>query len=189
MRYLVLGALLAGCASAGYAQQEDTPVHITPRVPERVQPGSRSRADVPNSSEQKKADEDVAGPISEGQSSSRETKIDLAPPKGERNKYPDSDVSEDVQEVKPWDPHKAQKDIEVGDFYYKRDNYRGAYARYQDALVWQENNAEAMWKAGLSSEKLGDKAAAARYYARYLKTLPHGDHAAEAQNKLAQVER
>lgn len=173
-------------AVSGFAQQEETPVHITPRVPERVQ-RSQDKAVVPNTTEEKKAEEDVAGPMSPGDSSSRETKIDLSAPQEEKNKYPDSDVSGDVQEVKPWDPHKAQKDIEVGDYYYNRGSYRGAAARYEDALAWQDNNAEAMWKAALTSEKLGDKDSAKRYYASYIKTLPRGEHAEEAQKALSRL--
>src|SRR5580704_582633 len=79
-----------------------------------------------------------------GESSSRDTKIDISPPKDDDRNHPLSGtavsdaeaeaVPSDVQEVHPWNPHQAAKDVEVGDFYFKRKNYHAALARYQDAL-------------------------------------------------------
>ena len=44
----------------------------------------------------------------------------------------------DVSEFHPWNPHKAAKDIEVGDYYFKeRKNYRAAADRYREALALQ----------------------------------------------------
>src|SRR4051812_37258052 len=62
-----------------------------------------------------------------GESSSKDNKIDLSAPKGDDVKHSDPDYdASDVMEAKPWNPHKAEKDIEVGDFYAKRKNYRAA---------------------------------------------------------------
>src|SRR5438067_11221923 len=71
----------------------------------------------------------------QGESSSKDNKIDLSPPKGDDIEHADSeDDSSDVMETKPWNPHKAAKDIEVGDFYAKRKNYKAAVSRYREAL-------------------------------------------------------
>ena len=181
---VAISLLLAAASSApAVAQQDQDPVHITPRVEPKYGPKKTADADkhIGNSESTAPA---IAQPVAPDESSSRDTRIDIKPPKNEDDAYPDSDVSNDVNEVKPWDPHKAQKDIEVGDYYYKRGNYKGAFMRYDDALKWQDNNAEAMWKAGDSAEKLKMPDAAARYYAGYLKTLPNGDHAAQARQRL-----
>src|SRR6266487_4137221 len=79
-----------------------------------------------------------------GESSSRDTRIDISPPKNDAKDHPNStsaveDVEadtppDDVQEFHPWDPHKAIKDIEVGDFYFKKKNYRAALDRYRKEL-------------------------------------------------------
>src|SRR6266568_3653713 len=80
------------------------------------------------------------------ESSSRDTRIDISPPKDDAKNHPNSksavaDLEEadrpdasDVQEFHPWNPMKALKDIEVGDFYFKRRNYRAALDRYKEAL-------------------------------------------------------
>ncbi len=184
MKYGRAILFIAMVCIAAHGQQEQGDVHITPRVPEKIQKPRRDKPQqAPNDKDKQ---DDVAGPITPGDSSSRETKIDLSAPKDEQRAYPESDISSDVQEVHPWDPHKAQKDVEVGDFYFKRGNYRGAMMRYESALKWQDNNAEAMFKAGQTAEKLKDRDGASRFYADYLKTLPHGEHADEARKAIAQ---
>jgi hypothetical protein len=64
------------------------------------------------------------------ESSSRDGSIDISPPKDDAKKHPyskaavadsEADASDkpensDVQEVRPWNPMKAMKDVEVGDF-------------------------------------------------------------------------
>ncbi|HEV7219954.1 MAG TPA: hypothetical protein VGN39_13860, partial [Terriglobales bacterium] len=95
------------------------------------------------------------------ESSSRDTKIDLSPPKDDAKDHPFSDAADsdagdastDSPSFHPWDPHKAAKDVEVGDFYFKRKNYRAAIARYQDALLWKDNDADANFRLGQALEK------------------------------------
>ncbi len=79
------------------------------------------------------------------ESSSKDTRIDLTPPKDDQKNHPMSGVAisdaeesaSDVQEFHPWDPHKAAKNVEVGDFYFKRKNYRAALDRYKEALIYK----------------------------------------------------
>ena len=49
----------------------------------------------------------------------------------------DDSAPGDVQEFHPYDPHRASKDIEVGDFYFKKKNYGAALERYREALLLQ----------------------------------------------------
>jgi tetratricopeptide (TPR) repeat protein len=129
-----------------------------------------------------------------GESSSRDTKIDIAPPKDDEKSHPLSGsavsdaqmdaVPTDVQEFHPWDPHKAAKDVEVGDFYFKRKNYRAALGRYEDALLWKNNDAVANFRMAECFEKLKNPDDAAKHYQEYLKILPHGPLAEEAQKAV-----
>lgn len=129
------------------------------------------------------------------QSSSKDTRIDLSPPADDAKKHPQSgaaitdaqDTNTDVQEFQPWDPHKAAKDIEVGDFYYKRKNYRAALERYKEALVYKPNDAVANFRLGECLEKTGNTDEAILHYEAYLKILPHGPLAADAQKALERL--
>ena len=131
-----------------------------------------------------------------GESSSRDTRIDLSPPKDDAKNHPysgaavsdaEAEMSPDVQEFRPWDPHKALKDIEVGDFYLKRKNYRAALDRYQEALVWKPNDAIANFRIAQCFEKLNQPQEARNHYEEYLKILPHGPLSAEAQKGLEKL--
>jgi tetratricopeptide (TPR) repeat protein len=131
-----------------------------------------------------------------GESSSRDTRIDLSPPKDDAKNHPysgaavsdaEAEMSPDVQEFHAWDPHKALKDIEVGDFYLKRKNYRAALDRYQEALVWKPNDAIANFRMAQCFEKLDQPQEARTHYEEYLKILPHGPLSAEAQKGLEKL--
>lgn len=120
-----------------------------------------------------------------GQSSSKDTQIDLSPPPDDM-KHEGADVT-GVTEFHAYDPHKAAKNVEVGDYYYKRKNYRAAESRYQEALQWKPNDAEATFRLAQAEEKLGKKEDAVKNYQAYLKILPEGDYSAEAKSGIGRL--
>jgi tetratricopeptide (TPR) repeat protein len=129
------------------------------------------------------------------ESSSKDTRVDLSPPKDDAKNHPMSgsavsdaqDASSDVQEFQSWDPHKAAKDVEVGDFYFKRKNYRAALGRYKEALAYKPNDAVANFRLAECLEKMGNPAEALTHYQEYLKILPHGPLSADAQKALERL--
>ena len=133
----------------------------------------------------------------EEESSSRDTRVDVRPPKDDAKNHPNSkaavadlDLANDVpdnsgvQEFHPWNPMKALKDIEVGDYYFKRKNYKAALDRYKEALYYKDNDAVASFRLAVCQEKVGDKAQARKYYEQYLKILPEGPLAKDAHASL-----
>jgi len=129
------------------------------------------------------------------QSSSKDTQVDLSPPKDDAKTHPRSavtisdaeDSASDVEELHPWDPHKAAKDVEVGDFYFKRKNYRAARDRYKEALFYKPNDAVANFRLAECQEKMGNPAEAISHYQEYLKILPQGPFANDAQKALERL--
>jgi len=177
MKQLIVGmvwVLLAGWAAAQQYPPEDFPAQL----PAKRQTNTKfpSTDNVPPRSL------DAAG-----ESSSKETKIDLGPPIGDAKAHPNSGVADDILELRSYNPHKAQKAIEVGDFYFRRDNYRAALNRYQEALQWKPDDAEATFKSALSFEKLGRLQEARARYEAYLKLLPDGPHAKEARKAISKL--
>jgi tetratricopeptide (TPR) repeat protein len=130
------------------------------------------------------------------ESSSKDTRVDLSPPKDDEKNHPMSgaavsdakDAASDVQELHPWDPHKAAKDVEVGDFYFKKKNYRAAMERYKEALVYKPNDAIANFRLGECLEKTGNPQEATSHYQEYLKILPHGPLSQDAQKALERLD-
>ena len=117
------------------------------------------------------------------ESSSKEPQIPLPP-------MPGSEASEsaEVQEFRRYNPHKADKDVEVGDFYFKRGNYRAAESRYAEALLYMSHHAAATYKLAEAQEKLAKTAEARSNYQKYLKILPKGEYAEEAKKALARLD-
>ncbi len=74
----------------------------------------------------------------------------------------------DVHELHPFNPYRAAKDNEVGDYYYKRKNYKAALARYQDALTFKENDALANFHMAQCYEKLDQPEEAITHFKEYL---------------------
>lgn len=124
-------------------------------------------------------------PSAAGESSSRSSIIDLSPPPADRNREPDP--YSDVSELQKWDPHRAAKNVEVGDYYFKRGNYPAALSRYQEALEWKSNDAIATFRLAETEEKLGQPDQARRYYQQYLQILPRGPLADDARHALARL--
>jgi tetratricopeptide (TPR) repeat protein len=129
-----------------------------------------------------------------GESSSRDTRIDLSPPPNDAKDHPYSNVpsagaddAADVQEFHPFDPHRALKDIEVGDFYFKKKNYRAALDRYREALFYKPNDALANFRMAQALEKLSQSDEAVEHYQEYLRILPNGPLSEEAHKALEKL--
>jgi len=163
-----------------------------PQSADQPQPRSDNVSQVPKNAPPHSADRDREA----GVSSTRDTRIDISPPRDDASKHPESVTDPDstdtddsaaesgVQEFHPWDPHKALKDIEVGDFYFKRKNYRAALDRYKEALIYKNNDAMANFRMAQCLEKLDRPDEARLHYENYLKILPHGPLAEEAHRAL-----
>jgi tetratricopeptide (TPR) repeat protein len=151
------------------------------------------------SSDQSVSDQAVAAARQAEESSSHDTRIDISPPKDDDKNHPGSKSAVDsleitpgedntgVQEFHPWSPMKALKNIEVGDFYFKRKNYKAALERYKGALDFKPGDAVATFRVAECEEKLGDKTDAKEFYEQYLKILPEGPYAKDARASLVRL--
>src|SRR5271157_1692361 len=171
LRILILAIVCFCLYGTALAQSNEEEGPIT-RVPvDRSAPAPKDNRKAPPRSDQLAPDE----------SSSKQTQIDVSPPSGDA-KHVDADS--ELNEFHPWDPHKAAKCIEVGDFYSKQGNYRAAISRYQEALEWKPKDAEATYKLGEAQEKSGDLSGALDNYRAYLKILPGGPYADKAHKGI-----
>ena len=205
MRSWFLFVLLAGSV-AGWAQSS-APSNTPPsssapansQAPNSAsslpsEPAPRTPNLAPPRSDRVNADELGDEP---GESSSKDSPIDLSPPPGDAKAHPDSsDIlmdetvapdNSDVSEFHPWNPHKSAKDVEVGDFYFKRKNYRAAEDRYREALFYKENDAQATFRLAVCLEKLNQPDEASKEYETYLKILPHGEEAEKAEKAIQRL--
>ena len=128
MRRLLLSCLLL-CSACAYAQRS---------------------SDLPPNAQPPRSD---SGPA---ESSSKQTLIDISPPRDDIMSHPDSEIP-DVMETHPWNPLKAMKDVEVGNYYMRQKNYQAALSRFCEALIYKPKDAAATYRLGIALDKLGHK--------------------------------
>jgi tetratricopeptide (TPR) repeat protein len=161
---LIPGLLLLAAFSVAQAQdrsQDDQP-HIQPK-------------NLPQPKEE---------PQQQGESSSKDSEINLETPGRSSSGGPPSSI----QETLPYDPHKAAKDIEVGQYYLKRKNYRAALDRFNEALLYKPNDAEAIFHLAQTQEKLELYALAYQNYHSYLTIFKEGPYVKDTQEAMKRIE-
>lgn len=206
IRAAIVLALSGLCALPGTAAQSQKPDPASPPSDGAQQsstPQLKQRPAKPEPTEPYKDEDGLIHRPNPGESSSKSEPVDLTPPDGDDKAHPSSEEAvreaEDaagllegdeiggIQEFHPFDPHKAQKDIEVGDFYFKRENYRAALDRYEEALYYKNNDAIATYKLAVCQEKVGESDDARKSYQAYLKILPEGPSAEDARKALVRL--
>lgn len=98
---------------------------------------------------------------------------------------------EEDQSVAPtqysFNPLQSQREVGVGNDYFKRGSYRAAAGRFREATKWNEKNAEAWLRLGEASEKTKDKDAAREAYTKYLDLASDAKNAAEIQRRVQKL--
>jgi tetratricopeptide (TPR) repeat protein len=88
-----------------------------------------------------------------------------------------------------WDPLRAEKDLEVGQYYMKRGDYDAAIDRFSDAIEAKPGYAVPFRFLGEAQEKKGAKKKAIKSYQRYLDLVPHADDADKIRKKIEKLQR
>jgi tetratricopeptide (TPR) repeat protein len=86
-----------------------------------------------------------------------------------------------------FNPLQAEKDLRVGNYYFKKGSYRAAALRFRRATKWNDGFAEAWLRLGEAEEKQKDAQAAKEAYAKYLDLSPDAKNAAEIRKKLEKL--
>ena len=164
---VALAAMLAGIAgaqqppSAPLPPDEDSPIKAAPR------PTLRKDADQP--------------PQSNAQQGGKSSSSDDALP-------PDEDASSAAATEKvAFNPVQSKKFVGVGDFYFKKGDYKAAAQRYRDATRYNDANSEAWLKLGEAEEKRESPKTARAAYDKYLQLAPKAKNAAEIKKRLEKL--
>ncbi len=82
---------------------------------------------------------------------------------------------------------RVEDDLRVGHFYFRDGDYKGATARYQDALTHDPDSADAHFGLAEVLLKQNKRAEAAVHLQRYLELAPDDDHTKDARKMLAKL--
>jgi len=109
------------------------------------------------------------------------------PPPPEENQLPPEEDKAKIQEQYSFNPLKSNKDVSVGEFYFKKNDYKAAAGRFREATKWNDGNAEAWLRLGDAEEKMHDAKAAREAWEKYLMLAPDAKNSAEVRKKLERL--
>jgi tetratricopeptide (TPR) repeat protein len=97
---------------------------------------------------------------------------------------PEEDVTVNPKTEYVLNPLQAEKEIRIGNYYYKKGSNKAAMRRYEEAVKWDPNSAEGWYKLGEARSKLGDDKGAREAWTKYLEVEPDGKHVSYVKKRL-----
>jgi tetratricopeptide (TPR) repeat protein len=114
-------------------------------------------------------------------------------PKKPDKKHKSDAATQNAPDQPSWDPLRAEKDIEVGQYYMRKGDVDAAIDRFQDATTAKPGYAIPFRYLGDAQEKKGLRKEAIKSYSRYLDLYPHAEDGDKIRKKIdklrSQVER
>jgi tetratricopeptide (TPR) repeat protein len=112
--------------------------------------------------------------------------------KPDKKKQSDN-ATQNAPDQPTWDPLRAEKDLEVGQYYMHKGDVDAAIDRFQDATTAKPGYAIPFRYLGEAQEKKGLKRQAIQSYSRYLELYPHAEDGDKIRKKIdklrSEVER
>jgi tetratricopeptide (TPR) repeat protein len=115
-----------------------------------------------------------------------------APPATPSEKKPQpktnkDNATESSDDQPKWDPQRAEKDIEVGQYYMRKGDVDAAIDRFTDATVAKPGYAVPFKYLGEAQEKKGQKKPAIKSYQRYLDLYPKAEDAEKIKKRIEKL--
>jgi tetratricopeptide (TPR) repeat protein len=107
-----------------------------------------------------------------------------APPAAQPGEPPEEDAGLIPKEY-AFNPLQATKEIKIGNFYFKKGNFRAAALRFEEATKWNPGDAEAWSRLGDAREKLKDKKGAREARQKSVELAADPKLTEETKKKLA----
>src|SRR6516162_2151889 len=107
-------------------------------------------------------------------------------PKPKPNSSSDN-ATKNAPEQPSWDPLRAEKDLEVGQYYMHKGDVDAAIDRFEDATLAKPGYAVPFRYLGEAQEKKGLKREAIKSYTRYLDLFPHADDKSKIEKKIEKL--
>ena len=104
-------------------------------------------------------------------------------PKSAAKKKKDT-ATQNAPDQPAWDPLRAEKDLEVGQYYMKKGDVDAAIDRFQDATLAKPGYAIPFRFLGEAQEKKGLRKQAVKSYQRYLDLYPHAEDGGKVRKKI-----
>lgn len=110
------------------------------------------------------------------------------PPVSDQEEVPkEEDESLTTSKEYSFNPLQAQKEIRVGNYYFKKGAYRAAAMRFREATKWNSGDAEAWLRLGEAAEKQKDDKTIKEAFSKYLELAADAKDAPEIRKKLEKL--
>jgi tetratricopeptide (TPR) repeat protein len=119
-------------------------------------------------------------PLCAQSSSSKDT------PKPKPNSTTDN-ATQNAPDQPTWDPLRAERDLEVGQYYMHKGDLDAAIDRFEDAALAKPGYAVPYRFLGECQEKKGRKRDAIKSYTRYLDLFPHAEDKEKVEKKIEKL--
>ncbi len=131
----------------------------------------------------------LAAPHTPGQDPPQESTSKPASPPNDMKPKPTGKQKKDsatqnAPDQPTWDPLRAEKDLEVGQYYMKKGDLDAAIDRFQDATTAKPGYAIPFRYLAEAQEKKGLKKQAIKSYQRYLDLYPHAEDGDKVRKKI-----
>jgi tetratricopeptide (TPR) repeat protein len=114
------------------------------------------------------------------------TPQDPPKPKAKPNSTTDN-ATQNAPDQPMWDPLRAEKDIEVGQYYLRKGDVDAAIDRFQDATLAKPGYAIPFRYLGEAQEKKKLKRDALKSYTRYLDLYPRAEDRDKIEKRIAKL--
>lgn len=118
------------------------------------------------------------------------------PPASKEQKEPQGPVvevepPEEDEAAKPkeyaFNPLQSEKELRIGNFYWKKKSYKAAAMRFEEATKWNPGAAEAWLRLGEAREKMKQSDAARAAYEQFLEVAQDDKRAGEVKKRVAKL--
>jgi tetratricopeptide (TPR) repeat protein len=110
-----------------------------------------------------------------------------APAKKTPPKTNKDNAAESAEDQPKWDPLRAEKDLQVGQYYMHKGDVDAAIDRFQDAALAKPGYAIPFRFLGEAQEKKGLKKPAIKSYQRYLDLYPKAEDAEKIRKRIEKL--
>jgi tetratricopeptide (TPR) repeat protein len=98
-------------------------------------------------------------------------------------------ATQNASDQPKWDPLRAEKDMQVGQYYMHKGDMDAAIDRFEDATTAKPGYALPFRLLGEAQEKKGLKKQAIKSYKRYLDLYPHAEDKDKVQKRIDKLYR
>jgi tetratricopeptide (TPR) repeat protein len=109
--------------------------------------------------------------------------------RGKNDKKNKDTAAKSAPDQPAWDPLRAEKDLEVGQYYMRKGDVDAAIDRFEDATLAKPGYAIPFRFLGEAQEKKGLKKQAIKSYQRYLDLYPHAEDGDKIQKRIDKLRK